>query len=604
MIVGTVFLFDLVALGGQAIFAKLLGAGIVVAAIGALAFEFGHTKALSGLRMLRTRFDRGASAVLAVGVFGILEIVHPLLGLAIPSAVIAAAGAGALFQRFGRAEPMWDFRRDEASSIFAGRDASGLKLAALIPAEHPMLAGCQRISGYLGMALAFAVASYLAAIDAVNTAAVPAVSLLSMWATFALTKFVMARYSGDPLQAQPAADVSRRDLALTAEEDEPTEIGLRVAQLDVSGPRGKRLLSTIDLVVDPGTVTCIAGEGGAGKSLLLKAIAAPYDLPGLQVEGQVDMNGQNLWQRGRTQGAVPAYHMSFPPILLPASGAANLTGFHDDAFERGFAILEQLVFSAEIAHEICITPDARNLSSSHQAALAIARGFLMAPSLYLLDRPEDGCDEGLIGAICERIAKETRLGRSFLIISNHRKFQEISQKTAVMQNGNLIDFGDTEAIRTQLAAGWASFSALRTLESDENLTRWIAAQFRRNGDDGNRRKVSSVAGEMLVLSSKTQKGGRPGMTRFKFKHFKGHCVLTMRDDSDPLTPAQVETARKEAQNAAVTSRLSPLAAILSQSLDVEIGHEFNQRVVSAKIETYDPRLTTVAEGQGDVETPA
>ena len=163
--------------------------------------------------------------------------------------------------------------------------------------------------------------------------------------------------------------------------------------------------------IGPGQVLGVQGATGAGKSVLLRTLVGPYDMTGLQVRGLVQQGETDLWERNTNPSAISALLFPPRPLLLPTSGANNLSFFQKgSALERGKRILEQLVFASDIVERICHAKDATALPDSQQKALAFARGFLLSPTLYLLDRPEDGISEKTLGALSARMRQETRAG--------------------------------------------------------------------------------------------------------------------------------------------------------------------------------------------------
>jgi hypothetical protein len=165
----------------------------------------------------------------------------------------------------------------------------------------------------------------------------------------------------------------------------------------------------------------------------------------------------------------------------------------------------------------------------------------------------------------------------------------------VLQNGRMVDFGNARDIRDRQASGWARFVGQRSLEIEENLENWIRSHFKRPGDEANRRKAALLASEMLALSC--QQGGADLVTQkfvLEFKHFVGHCLLRMQDADAPFTTATLRKAQNETARKPAGSKLSPLATLFSVASDVETSAEFERRVLTVKLETYDPRIAKPA----------
>ncbi|MEM7440731.1 MAG: ATP-binding cassette domain-containing protein [Pseudomonadota bacterium] len=495
-----------------------------------------------------------------------------------------------LLSRWRQAERMWDFVPEEAASILAGRDLVGLKLAREPVEEHALSAACIVVFSALALLVGYATGSYLTTTDAINPNAVPAVALLSALAAHAILGFVRDQLKVPKIDPHRSATVE--PVVVPAEElDTP---GLAVRGLTVFENGGKTLLSDVSWSIAPGSVLGVDGESGAGKSLLQSVIVDPFSLENVQIRGNIRLNGADLWQRDSKGGIVPVVHVDCDPILLPATGAENVSCFHEGPIlEQAKRNLERLVFSNELVEEVCAAPDASRLPSMQRKALAMARAFTLSPSLYLFDRPEDGLPEKQISALIGRIETEVRLGRSFVMITQNRALLGLCDKILVLQSGQVVDFGTAEEIRNLKASGWARFASERSLEIEENLESWVRSHFKRPGDEANARRVSHIAAEMLAFSCRGNDGldARRNLI-FEFKHFKGHCILRMQDNDPPITSSTITKAEEEAATPNEGVRLSPLASVISNALEIECGIELDRRVLSVKIGTYDPRLGT------------
>ena len=129
-------------------------------------------------------------------------------------------------------------------------------------------------------------------------------------------------------------------------------------------------------------------------------------------------------------------------------------------------------------------------------------------------------------------------------------------------------------------------------------------QFRRDGDEGNRRAVCMVANEMLAVAcqSPTDSDAPSDDISFEFKHFVGQCQLRMLDPRLALSSGAMHKARVAADTSVEGERLSPLAKIMRDSLDVQTGGEEGQGYLQVTMKTYDPRLLEKRKGPADVST--
>lgn len=579
-------------------FAAFLLAFVGAAAVAAsLVLEYAGMRAVTGFRSLREAVSERTGLWLGGLVSLSLCVVHPLLGLGTALAAGLAVASRFLWRRapHGR-EPWWDFDRNEAVALLSGRDGPGLRLALAESADHPFRTGLHTGLVWLAVVVTLAAASALAHTAHLGAASIPALGLLSLWATDRLVRGFLSDRPADAVAGRPPGEAARPGPPVPEAADRP---GLVVRALGVRDGSGRPLLSDVSFDVPPGSVVCLAGDSGAGKSLLLAALQDPANLAGLAVQGHVLLNGMPLWHRSAEPRAATSVWLPEQPILLPVSGLENLTCFApSDTFAlRGRRLLEKLVFSVADAEAICAAPDARNLPGQQRRLLAFARAFLLSPGLYLMDRPETGLADRGIAALRDLIQHEKRLGRCILVASENRAIQDICDTVIVLQEGRLIDMGTPEALRARQEAGWTRLVAERVLDSEDNLVNWVRNLFKRPGDEGNRRAVGLVAAELLALSCQSADSAAPGRVEFDFKHQRGSCILRMADSGPPISTATLDRARKEQDRRA---DVGPLAAILSGSSAFSCHVEAGRRLVEVQIATYDPRLTRPAGATDDV----
>ena len=582
-----VFFQSLVAERSQTLMAVILVVLGTIPVLGALLFDFAHIRALAGYRSLRLAQARRASAGLAVLVALLLGILHPLLPLGILLAGLAGLAASYALSRRSTTEPLWDMTAVEATTLLAGRDALGLRLATTAPESHAIEAPLHRAITCMAVLVALASSSTLVGIGHLTTATLPGVVLVTLWASSALSAWLLSLGRPHALAGGLTAKVDH-----LPPDETSLAPGLHVGCLSVIQPGGRTLLSETNLEIEPGKIIGLIGPSGAGKSLLLRALAGPYDLAGLDVRGAVTANGRDLWQRNAESDVAPVVTVPSVPIMLPASGEDNLTCFHGrGASRQARYLLDRLIFSATEVDRICATGDATRLPTGQQKALSLARAFLLAPDLYLFDRPEDGLDDDVVRAFAARIQEEARLGRITVLITGNRALLDTCDTLVSMMDGRIVDFGDAGEIRSKSTAGWARLSGSRSLETEETLTLWIHGQFKRDGDEANRRDVTRVAVEMLAVSCET--GSRLGNQRilFEFKNFKGHCILRLIDDDPAMSSGRIERARQELAASDGQKAMSPLANVLKHSEEFEATVEQDRRVLTARIASYDPRRT-------------
>jgi len=599
----TVFLFDLVAVQGQEIVATLLTVCALVPILGIIIFEVGHARALAGFRYARDRNYITGKALLGVFAAFIFSLLNPLL---VAPFAVGAFGSWLLCYVGGkslRPEPMWEFIPKEAPSFLGGRDRRALELANARPRDASLLSGFQTALGLFALVGGCAAASWLVAREVLAPSATGAIALMTYWSVDAFAGFARQMAVSDPEREGRAASIT----ILPPDDTEGAEpdVGLQVNHLTVRRRDGQKLLADLSFTADPGALIGLSGDGFSGKTLLMKAILAPHDLSDLDVEGRVTLNGTNLWIRSGKDQDFAAVLVPPQPDYVPGGGANNLSCFGGSArLERARKILKSLVFTSDVVERITDAGDVAHLSATERKAMAFARAFALRPRLYLFDRPEDGASEKLLGALANRAIADTKLGGIGLFATENRQLLDACDKLLMLQNGRLIEYAASSEVRARQSAGWSKFVTERDLDSEEALDAWLGAQFRRDGDEGNRRAVCMIANELLSVACAVTSEGDNVTDRiaFEFKHFAGHCQLRLLDPHLALSSGAMAKARAAAKTSVEGERLSPLAKVIRDALDVDVTDTDASRHVTVSIKTYDPRKQTQRKASYDDTT--
>ncbi len=584
------FFYEQVAISGQTVMAALLMAGAMVPLLGMVIFEVGHGRALSGFGDMRRRHGVVGRAIVGLFASAVFSFLNPLL--MIPFAICALMSwllCGFAARRMA-GESKWAFLPQEAVAFLSGRDQRAVDLANAPPQDGALLDASRRAVALCGLIGSFALGSWLVAQEVINIAAMATIALITGWSADAFAVFFRQVARCNPEMAQRATSVRLLPAPYSLEED---ETALVVSYLSLRDRHGKALLSDVSFRAEPGTIIGLSGDSFAGKSLLFKALQAPHDLTDLSVEGYVALHGQPLWTRSAEERSLSSVLVPPTPVNVPGSGAQNLTCFLDgDHVARARRALQQLVFTADTVDHIQNVKDVRQLSITEQKALSLARALALRPSLYLFDRPEDGASESLLVAFGQKLRADARLGHITLMITENRQLLDQCDHLLMMQNGRVIEFAPTKDIHARQATGWNRFVIARDLDSEEALDGWICSHFRRDGDEANRRAVCMVANELLSLACQSDMA--PPVTTetvtFEFKHFVGKCQLRMIDQRLALSSGALQKAREAAETSVDGERLSPLAKIMRDSLEVQSSTQDGDGTLLVSVKTYDPRL--------------
>ncbi len=205
------------------------------------------------------------------------------------------------------------------------------------------------------------------------------------------------------------------------------------------------------------TVTAIIGPSGCGKSTLLRAINRMNDLiPLSRGEGELIFDGQNVYDPRvdvavlrRRVGMVFQKPNPFPKSIF--DNVAYGPRLHESKNRRELEdIVEQSLRRAALWDEVKdrLQNNALGLSGGQQQRLCIARALAVDPEILLMDEPTSALDPRATIRI-EDLIDELRGSYTIIIVThNMQQAARVSDFTAFMYEGHMIEFGDTQAMFT------------------------------------------------------------------------------------------------------------------------------------------------------------
>ncbi|OWY39101.1 phosphate ABC transporter ATP-binding protein [Xenophilus sp. AP218F] len=216
-------------------------------------------------------------------------------------------------------------------------------------------------------------------------------------------------------------------------------------------------LKNIDLDIAHRKVTAFIGPSGCGKSTLLRTFNRMYELyPGLRAEGDILLDGQNILGRDVDVNLLRAkVGMVFQkPTPFPMSIHDNIT-FGVKLYEKlSRAEMEDRVEwalrKAALWDEVKdkLKQSGNSLSGGQQQRLCIARAVASRPEVLLLDEPTSALDP-ISTAHIEELIHELKEDYTIAIVThNMQQAARVSDYTAYMYLGELIEFGRTDNIFT------------------------------------------------------------------------------------------------------------------------------------------------------------
>ena len=214
-------------------------------------------------------------------------------------------------------------------------------------------------------------------------------------------------------------------------------------------------LMDINLNIAEHKVTAFICPSGCGKSTLLRTFNRMYSLyPGQRAEGQIKLYGQDILDPGQDLNLLRArVGMVFQkPTPVPMSIYDNIAfGVRlyenlnrSDMDDR----VEWALSKAAIWNEVKdkLGQSGLSLSGGQQQRLCIARGIAVKPSVLLLDEPTSALDPISTGKVEELISTLKNDYTVVIVTHNMQQAARVSDYTAYMYLGELIEFGQTEAI--------------------------------------------------------------------------------------------------------------------------------------------------------------
>jgi len=216
-------------------------------------------------------------------------------------------------------------------------------------------------------------------------------------------------------------------------------------------------LKNINLQIPEKKVTAFIGPSGCGKSTLLRCFNRMNDLiPGSYLTGQVLIEGKNIYENGirleelrKKVGMVFQKSNPFPmSIWENVAFGPKVNGItnKEELEEIVIAALEKADLWREVKDRL--HQSALDLSGGQQQRLCIARALANKPDIILMDEPASALDPISTGKIEETI-EELRSDYTIVIVThNMQQAARVSDYTAFMMLGEMVEFGDTKTIFT------------------------------------------------------------------------------------------------------------------------------------------------------------
>ena len=214
-------------------------------------------------------------------------------------------------------------------------------------------------------------------------------------------------------------------------------------------------LKNIDLDIAEGKVTAFIGPSGCGKSTLLRALNRMYSLyPGQRAEGQVNFYGENILDPKQDVNMLRArigmvFQKPTPfPMSIYDNVAFGVRLYENLSKGEMDARVEWALSKAALWGEAKdkLNQSGLSLSGGQQQRLCIARSVAVKPSVILFDEPTSALDP-ISTAKIEELLNELKSDYTVAIVThNMQQAARVSDFTAFMYLGELVEFGQTDKI--------------------------------------------------------------------------------------------------------------------------------------------------------------
>jgi phosphate transport system ATP-binding protein len=220
----------------------------------------------------------------------------------------------------------------------------------------------------------------------------------------------------------------------------------------------KRAIENVSLDIASNAVTAIIGPSGCGKSTFLRALNRMHELvPKTRMDGTVLLHGEDLYSKTvdpaivrRRVGMIFQKSNPFPTMTIGENVIVGLrlNGVRNHKFlnERLEKSLRMAALWDEVKDDL--HKPGTSLSGGQQQRLCIARSLAVEPEVILMDEPCSALDP-IATAKIEELIHELKAKYTIVTVThNMQQAGRISDYTAFMYLGRLIEFGPTTKIFT------------------------------------------------------------------------------------------------------------------------------------------------------------
>jgi len=216
-------------------------------------------------------------------------------------------------------------------------------------------------------------------------------------------------------------------------------------------------IQNISLKIVDQSITAFIGPSGCGKSTFLRLFNRMNDyIDGFRMNGQILLNGKSVYdpdvkveELRKKVGMVFQKPNPFPKTVYEnVAYGLRIQGIKDEDYieERVITSLKNATLFDEVKDDL--DKQALSLSGGQQQRLCIARALAVKPDVILMDEPTSALDPISTGKIEDLIYELKQKYTIVIVTHNMQQAGRISDNTAFLYMGRLIEYGDTQKIFT------------------------------------------------------------------------------------------------------------------------------------------------------------
>ena len=235
----------------------------------------------------------------------------------------------------------------------------------------------------------------------------------------------------------------------------------RIVVNDLNVYYGKfKAVEGVSLTIEPRSVTAFIGPSGCGKSTFIRTLNRMHEvIPGARVEGDVLIDGNNLYGPGvdpvlvrRQVGMVFQRPNPFPTMSIGDNVLAGVK-LNNTRMSKSDSddLIERSLRGANLWNEVKdrLNKPGSGLSGGQQQRLCIARAIAVEPQVLLMDEPCSALDPASTARIEDLLFELKERYTIVIVTHNMQQAARVSDRTAFISHGQLVEFGPTKEIFTR-----------------------------------------------------------------------------------------------------------------------------------------------------------